>query len=233
MAYLNREERHDTLLQAAMRVAITEGMAATTVRRVASEAGVSVGQVHHHFASVSHLRVDAFLLLVKQSLAAFAQSSQNLPATERVLRVLGYPQDEMCQRETRLWNEVSILAERDELMKTAYAASMSDWHRATLDVINAGIASDQFRSDINPSDVVLAFDWVALWFRWPDPIYRVRLFGSRNHAPSERDDGNRIIEEPIISPRPQPHLPRAVFAINNSYNRYLIIIPSRRGLLRR
>ncbi|NIL01520.1 TetR family transcriptional regulator [Yersinia mollaretii] len=153
LAYLNREERHDTLLQAAMRVAITEGMAATTVRRVASEAGVSVGQVHHHFASVSHLRVDAFLLLVKQSLAAFAQSSQNLPATERVLRVLGYPQDEMCQRETRLWNEVSILAERDELMKTAYAASMSDWHRATLDVINAGIASDQFRSDINPSDV--------------------------------------------------------------------------------
>ncbi|HHJ0094002.1 TPA: TetR family transcriptional regulator, partial [Yersinia enterocolitica] len=38
MAYLNREERHDTILRAAMRVAITEGMNATTVRRVASEA---------------------------------------------------------------------------------------------------------------------------------------------------------------------------------------------------
>ncbi|CFQ37285.1 TetR family transcriptional regulator [Yersinia aleksiciae] len=153
MAYLNREERHDTILQAAMRVAITEGMAATTVRRVASEAGVAVGQVHHHFASVSRLRADAFLLLVKQSLTAFADSSQNLPATERVLRVLGYPQDEMGQRETRLWNEVSILAERDELIKAAYAASMSDWHQATVDVINAGIASDEFRSDINASDI--------------------------------------------------------------------------------
>ncbi|MGE4802647.1 TetR family transcriptional regulator [Yersinia hibernica] len=153
MAYLNREERHDTILQAAMRVAITEGINATTVRRVASEAGVAVGQVHHHFASVSRLRADAFLLLVKQSLAAFTLSSQNLPAQERVLRVLGYPQDEAGKRETRLWNEISILAERDELIRAACAASMSDWHQATLDVINAGIDTNEFRSDINASDV--------------------------------------------------------------------------------
>lgn len=153
MAYLNREERHDTLLQAAMRIAICEGMAATTVRRVASEAGVAVGQVHHHFTSVSRLRADAFLLLVKQSLSAFALNSQHLPAVERIQQVLGYPQDEACQRETRLWNEISILAERDELIKEAYAASMSDWHSATVAVIHNGITSDEFRSDINASDI--------------------------------------------------------------------------------
>ncbi|MFA3761846.1 TetR family transcriptional regulator [Yersinia sp. 2544 StPb PI] len=153
MAYLNREERHDTLLQAAMRVAISEGMAATTVRRVASEAGVAVGQVHHHFTSVSRLRADAFLLLVKQSLSAFALNSQNLPAVERIQQVLGYPQDEAGRRETRLWNEISMLAERDELIKEAYAASMSDWHAATVAVIHTGITCDEFRSDINASDV--------------------------------------------------------------------------------
>ncbi|WP_174849698.1 TetR family transcriptional regulator [Yersinia artesiana] len=153
MAYLNREERHDTILHAAMRVAITEGMNATTVRRVASEAGVAVGQVHHHFASVSQLRADAFLLLVKQSLAAFAINSQNLPAHERVLLVLGYPQDEAGKRETRLWNEVSVMAERDNLIKEACATSMSDWHQATVEVIEAGIANDEFRSDINASDI--------------------------------------------------------------------------------
>ncbi|MDA5521052.1 TetR family transcriptional regulator [Yersinia kristensenii] len=153
MAYLNREERHDTILHAAIRVVITEGMAATTVRRVASEAGVAVGQVHHHFSSVSQLRADAFLLLVKQSLAAFAINSQNLPAYERVLLVLGYPQDEAGKRETRLWNEISILAERDDLIKAAYAASMSDWHQATVEVINTGIANNEFRSDINASDI--------------------------------------------------------------------------------
>ncbi|EEP94831.1 TetR-family regulatory protein [Yersinia aldovae ATCC 35236] len=153
LAYLNREERHDTLLQAAMRVAMVEGMAATTVRRVASEAGVAVGQVHHHFSSVSRLRADAFQLLVKQSLSAFAKNSKHVPAVERLQKVLGYPQDEAGKRETRLWNEVSILAERDELIKEAYAASMSDWHSATVEVIHAGIASNEFRSDINPSDI--------------------------------------------------------------------------------
>ncbi|CNI30435.1 TetR family transcriptional regulator [Yersinia pekkanenii] len=153
MAYLHREERHDTILQAAMRVALTEGMTATTVRRVASEAGVAVGQVHHHFASVSRLRADAFLRLVKQSLSTFIINSQNLPAVERVQQVLGYPQDEAGQRETRLWNEVSLLAERDDLIKQVYAASMSDWHRTTVDVINAGIVSHEFRSDINSSDI--------------------------------------------------------------------------------
>ncbi|CNI63893.1 TetR family transcriptional regulator [Yersinia vastinensis] len=153
MAYLNREERHDTILQAAMRVAITEGMTATTVRRVASEAGVAVGQVHHHFSSVSRLRADAFLLLVKHSLASFVLNSQGLPAHERMLQVLGYPQDEICQRETRLWNEASILAERDELIKEAYAASMSDWHQATVEVIHAGIVNNEFRSNINASDI--------------------------------------------------------------------------------
>ncbi|AJI85103.1 TetR family transcriptional regulator [Yersinia enterocolitica] len=153
MAYLNREERHDTILHAAMRVAITEGMNATTVRRVASEAGVAVGQVHHHFTSVSQLRADAFLLLVKQSLAAFAINSQNLPAHERVLLVLGYPQDEAGKRETRLWNEVSVMAERDDLIKEACAISMSDWHQATVEVIDAGIANNEFRSDISASDI--------------------------------------------------------------------------------
>lgn len=153
MAYLNREERHNTILQAAMQVAITEGLTATTVRRVASEAGVAVGQVHHHFASVSQLRADAFLLLVKHSLAAFALNSQEVPAHQRVLQVLGYPQDEIGQRETRLWNEASILAERDELIKKAYAASMSDWHQATMVVIDSGIANNEFRSDIIASDI--------------------------------------------------------------------------------
>lgn len=153
MAYLNREERHDTILRAAMRVAMTEGMTATTVRRVASEAGVAVGQVHHHFSSVSRLRADAFLLLVKQSLATFAINSQNLPAHQRVLLVLGYPQDEAGKRETRLWNEVSVLAERDDLMKEACVASMSDWHQATVEVINTAMASNEFRSDINASDI--------------------------------------------------------------------------------
>jgi AcrR family transcriptional regulator len=153
LAYLSREERHNTILQAAMRVAMADGMAATTARRVASEAGVAVGQVHHHFSSVSRLRADAFQLLVKQSLAVFAKNSKHVAAVERIQKVLGYPQDETGKRETRLWNEVSMLAERDDLVKEAYVTSMSDWHSATVDVIHTGVVNNEFRSDINSCDV--------------------------------------------------------------------------------
>jgi AcrR family transcriptional regulator len=48
MRYLSKDERREEILQAAMRVALAEGLAAMTVRRIAAEAGVATGQVHHH-----------------------------------------------------------------------------------------------------------------------------------------------------------------------------------------
>lgn len=43
MSYLNRDERREVILQAAMRVALEEGFTAMTVRRIATEAQVSTG----------------------------------------------------------------------------------------------------------------------------------------------------------------------------------------------
>ncbi|KLW28424.1 hypothetical protein SK49_01026 [Enterobacter sp. BWH63] len=43
MRYLSKDERREEILQAAMRVALTEGFAAMTVRRIATEAGVATG----------------------------------------------------------------------------------------------------------------------------------------------------------------------------------------------
>lgn len=39
MSYLNRDERREVILQAAMRVALEEGLSGMTVRRIAQEAG--------------------------------------------------------------------------------------------------------------------------------------------------------------------------------------------------
>lgn len=44
MAYLNREQRREMILQAAMHVALNEGFSAMTVRRIATEAQTSTGQ---------------------------------------------------------------------------------------------------------------------------------------------------------------------------------------------
>ena len=70
MRYLSKDERREEILQAAMRVALTEGFAAMTVRRIATEAGVATGQVHHHFASAGELKSLAFVRLIRDLLDA-------------------------------------------------------------------------------------------------------------------------------------------------------------------
>ncbi len=70
MQYLSKEERREAILQAAMRVALAEGLAAMTVRRIAAEAGVATGQVHHHFASGGELKSLAFVRVIRELLDA-------------------------------------------------------------------------------------------------------------------------------------------------------------------
>ena len=53
-----------------MRVALAEGFSAMTVRRIASEAGVATGQVHHHFTSGGELKSLAFIRLIRELLDA-------------------------------------------------------------------------------------------------------------------------------------------------------------------
>ncbi|MFT2793719.1 TetR family transcriptional regulator [Serratia sp. T13T92] len=153
MSYLKREERHAAILEAAMRVTLAEGVVATTVRRIAAEAGIAVGQVNHHFPSATHLRAQAFLQLAKQSLSSFAVVSKNYSAVERLQRVLGYPLDDKGMRETYLWNEMMLLAERDPIMSEAYSTAISDWHQATAKVIAEGRDEKTFRSSANADDI--------------------------------------------------------------------------------
>ncbi|AVN35093.1 TetR family transcriptional regulator [Serratia marcescens] len=153
MSYLKREERHAAILEAAVRVTLAEGIMASTVRRIAAEAGMAIGQVHHHFSSVKQLRAEAFLLLTRKSLYDFYLKCKDLPATERLKLALGYPMDEDSVRETHLWNEMMLLAERDTIMHEAYATAISDWHHAVTKVIAEGKTAGSFRAGANVDDI--------------------------------------------------------------------------------
>jgi AcrR family transcriptional regulator len=70
-------ERRAELVQAAIRVATHEGLAATTTRRIAQEAGVSVGIVHYCFRSKEELLGDVVRELAIEGYTAAAEA---LPA---------------------------------------------------------------------------------------------------------------------------------------------------------
>ncbi len=127
MRYLSKDERREGILQAAMRVALTEGFAAMTVRRIATEAGVATGQLHHHFASAGELKSLAFVRLIRDLLDAEIVG-ENAGWRERLHAMLG-SDDGGFEPYIRLWREAQILASRDSDIKGAYVLTMEMWHR--------------------------------------------------------------------------------------------------------
>jgi AcrR family transcriptional regulator len=67
-------QRRDDLVQAAIRVATREGLAAATTRRIAEEAGVSVGIVHYCFRSKEELLGEVVKELATEAYTAAAEA---------------------------------------------------------------------------------------------------------------------------------------------------------------
>ncbi|MCX8287634.1 TetR family transcriptional regulator [Enterobacter pseudoroggenkampii] len=142
MRYLSKDERREAILQAAMRVALAEGLAAMTVRRVAAEAGVATGQVHHHFTSGGELKSLAFVRLIRELLDADVAGKQ-AGWREQLHAMLG-SDDGRFEPYIRLWREAQILASRDADIKGAYVMTMEMWHQETVAIIRAGAEANAF-----------------------------------------------------------------------------------------
>ncbi|HDX4047961.1 TPA: TetR family transcriptional regulator [Enterobacter soli] len=142
MRYLSKDERREDILQAAMRVALAEGLAAMTVRRIATEAGVATGQVHHHFASGGELKSLAFVRLIRALLDADVVA-ENASWRERLHGMLG-SDDGGFEPYIRLWREAQILASRDPEIKSAYILTMEMWHQETVAIIQGGAEAKEF-----------------------------------------------------------------------------------------
>ncbi len=143
MSYLSKDERREEILQAAMRVALSEGFTAMTVRRIASEAKVATGQVHHHFACAGELKSQAFIRLIRALLDADVVA-ENATWRERLHAMLG-SDDRSFEPYIRLWREAQLLATRDDEIKGAYVLTMEMWHQETVAIIRAGEQEQAFR----------------------------------------------------------------------------------------
>ncbi|MDR7016247.1 TetR family transcriptional regulator [Acinetobacter sp. 3657] len=152
MAYLNREQRREMILQAAMQVALDEGFSAMTVRRIATEAQTSTGQVHHHFSSNSHLKAEAFIKLMQQ-LDEIENQVDTVNSLQRLSLLLGCENIEQIQPYLRLWNEAEVLIDQDQEIKNAYNIAMQDWHKSIVKMIDQGKAQGEFKFESNSQDI--------------------------------------------------------------------------------
>jgi len=151
MSYLNRDERREVILQAAMRVALEEGFSAMTVRRIAAEAHVATGQVHHHFASAGELKSQAFVRLIRTLLDA-ELVSEDASFHERLHAMLG-SEDGGLEPYIKLWREAQVVAGKDPEIKSAYLLTMRMWHEETANIITQGQKAGEFSSAPDAADV--------------------------------------------------------------------------------
>ncbi|MGK9175372.1 TetR family transcriptional regulator [Yokenella regensburgei] len=142
MAYLHRDERREHIVQAAMRVALAEGFSGMTVRRIAAEAGVATGQVHHHFSSAGELKSQAFIRVIAELLEAdVVPPSASWRA--RLHSMLGSNEGGFDPY-IHLWREAQLLLNKEPDLKGAYALTMEMWHRKVVDILHAGAETDEF-----------------------------------------------------------------------------------------
>lgn len=103
---------------AAMRVALQGGLGAMTVRQIAAEAGVSTGQLHHHFTSIGELKAQAFVRLIREMLD-IQLVAEDASSRERLFSMLG-SEDGRLDPYIRLWREGQLLSGSDSDIKEAY-----------------------------------------------------------------------------------------------------------------
>lgn len=180
MNYLNREQRRNMILDAAKRLALQDGLNGLTVRRIASEAQVSTGQVHHHFESSSHLKAEVFIALMDQ-----LDEVENLITTEssveRLCLLLGIENIEQTQPYLRLWNEAEVLIDQDQEIKKAYNIAMEKWHLALVTTIEYGRRQQEFKISTSSSSQDIAWRLIA-FVCGLEGIYELGLNGLDNHS---------------------------------------------------
>lgn len=180
MNYLNREQRRNMILEAAKRLALQDGLNGLTVRRIASEAQVSTGQVHHHFESSSHLKAEVFIALMDQ-----LDEVENLITTEssveRLCLLLGIENIEQTQPYLRLWNEAEVLIDQDQEIKKAYNIAMEKWHLALVTTIEYGRGQQEFKISTSSSSQDIAWRLIA-FVCGLEGIYELGLKGLDNHS---------------------------------------------------
>jgi AcrR family transcriptional regulator len=145
---MSAERRRDAIVDAALSVARRKGLAATTVRDVASEMGSSSGLIHHYFETMDDVIAAAFERV----------AGQDLVETEALLRDAGDPtavvrgflssyapvgEDWAFQLWLDAWAEA---ARRPALREVSGRLNLA-WAAMLERAIRAGVADGEFRSD--------------------------------------------------------------------------------------
>ncbi|HET9852785.1 MAG TPA: TetR family transcriptional regulator C-terminal domain-containing protein [Candidatus Limnocylindrales bacterium] len=145
---MSPEERREAIVDAALAVARRKGLAATTVRDVATEMGTSSGLIHHYFNSMDEVLAAAFERVARD----------DLEQTEVLLQEIGDPQELIRaflasyapvgdDWAFQLWLDAWAEAARRPVLREASSRLNLAWAALLERAIRAGVADGTFHCD--------------------------------------------------------------------------------------
>lgn len=145
---MSPSERRQAIIDAALAVALRKGLAATTVRDVATEMGSSSGLIHHYFDSMDEVLASAFEKAAGQDLDTTIELMA--PFTHPVERLAAFfrsyvraDQDWAFQLWLDAWAEA---ARRPALRESSVRLNIA-WQQLLAATIEAGVEEGSMSSD--------------------------------------------------------------------------------------
>ena len=130
-------ERHGELLAKAVEISQAEGLSAVTLRRVATDLGVTPGLVSHYFSSAEQLIAAAFRTAADADLdGARARVGDVETASAKVGALMDYLLDDVSDEASALWLDAWSLGRRNPTLAAEAAVLTDDW----LDFIGGIVA---------------------------------------------------------------------------------------------
>ncbi|MFB7516719.1 TetR/AcrR family transcriptional regulator [Streptomyces sp. NPDC056144] len=142
------EARRAEIVEAAARVALTEGLECVTLRRIADELAVRPGLISHYFPSAEELVAEAF------GVAATGELDTLLPAerphgtpTQYLARYFALSEGDAYDDISRLWINARHLSRYRPVLRDRVAEQERTNDDRLEDLIREGVARGEFRTD--------------------------------------------------------------------------------------
>lgn len=139
------DQRREAIVAAALEVAVSKGLASTTVRDVASVMGTSSGLIHHYFDSMDDVLAAAFEQVARQDLEVSARLMGEADDPVEALRVFFRtytPADKDWA--FQLWLDAWAEAARRPAIQTTSRRLNLEWQGLLERTIRAGVAAGSF-----------------------------------------------------------------------------------------
>ena len=139
----------ERLLDAAVRLIAREGIDNVRIARIATEAGVSAGLVHYHFASRDALLEEALEHSYERAgdlrVAALDDGRASAPQRLQAMIDQCLPSDRPLRDDWVLWVELWLRSARDPALRPVAARLYARLHAWFTEMLAAGVAAGQLR----------------------------------------------------------------------------------------